>query len=149
MNFIDLLLVALAGVGFAKGRRRGLADELYRMINMGFGFITGIGLFKFAGNIAGALPGIEGGNASALGFLGSFGGAVVVIRLLKSKIKDVLEAKLKNPNARMLGGILGGGKAAIAGLAGISAATLSDVGFLNNLTSGSAIGSLLQKLIGG
>ena len=149
MNFIDFLLAGVTGLGFAKGLRRGLAEELYRIINMGFGLITGLGLFKISGNIAGALPGVEDGNASALGFLGSFGAAVAIITLIKSKIKNLLEAKLKNPHARTLGGIIGGGKAAIAGLAALCAATLSDISFLEKITSGSAVGSLIEKLIGG
>jgi len=93
MNAVDIISLVYVGLGYLMGRKRGLAKEVYRMINMAIVALTGVGLSKWIGKLLSVIPGVSGENSGMLGFVVVVVGTLVLLRVIRRKLRAALAIK--------------------------------------------------------
>ena len=144
MSIVDLLAAAGLGLGFFKGRKRGLGLELYKLINIGIPILMGCGLYTLAGRVIGLIPGLDTEQSGFVGFLGVFGVTLYLLRTTRKKLKSFLVGKFGETSS-MLGGLAGTVRAGVIVLGALTGIQLSPARFI---TEGSLFGKVLGAITG-
>lgn len=120
MNVVDLLAAASVAGGALRGRKRGLADEAYRLLRVGISFAAGCGLYGFVSDLLGKVLSLGGDVSGPMGFIATMGGTWSVLRLLRQKLQSLVDAHLAR-HAAVGGAVAGGIRAFVWVLAILSA----------------------------
>ena len=107
MNLIDLGAVAYTGFSAARGRRRGLADESYRLLRLGVAFGAGCGLFSLVHGLVAKVLSLDHTQSGPLVFVGTVGGTWLLLRSLKKKFTAWVATRFAAHQA--IGGLVAGG----------------------------------------
>lgn len=83
---IDILSSVYVLFGTFRGRRRGVPEELYRLVRTGLAFLSGLGLYGLVQSTMQTIPGFAG----AAGFALSYAGVFVLLRKTRKAIRDRL-----------------------------------------------------------
>lgn len=111
MNVIDLLSAAYIGISAARGRKRGLADESYRLLRLGVAFGAGCGLYGLVSGAIESLLSLAPTVSGPVGFAGTVGGAWMLLRGLKQKLTAWVAVRFAPHQA--VGGMIAGGLRAL------------------------------------
>jgi hypothetical protein len=148
MNFVDLIAIAGLGVGYLRGRKRGLDRELYRLINVGLLMVGGCGLFKLIGKGLSFLPFLSAENSGLPGFLLGMGVAFVVVRKIRKGLRAALAAKFGTASHRNTAGFVGMARWGVVIVGVVAALVLSRVGvWMDPVTEGSLLGRAVAALL--
>ncbi len=107
MNGLDLLGAGYIAFSAWRGRRRGLADEAYRLLRLGVAFGTGCGLYGLVSDGLGRLLSLAPALSGPLGFAGTVGGTWLLLRALRRKLAEWIGARF--PTHQATGGLIAGG----------------------------------------
>ncbi|WFB37755.1 CvpA family protein [Kiritimatiellota bacterium B12222] len=144
IQWIDVLLLLPVAAGFKKGLKRGPAEEAWKAFNTFGATLLGTGTFLLFQNHF-----TQWAHSTGLGsitsFLAGFGGSFAILRIVKKKVKQLLETKLKD-RARWIGGLLGALRMAAWSLAGLTASILSPIS--ESVEAHSQLAKALASLIG-
>jgi uncharacterized membrane protein required for colicin V production len=97
----------LAWGGF-KGRRRGLAVELPRLVSVTLALVTGAGLTRWANHALGEIDKLTGQIAGALGWGGALVGAFYLARQLRGWMGRWIMSQLPEESAEKRAGMAAG-----------------------------------------
>lgn len=129
MNAIDLIAVVYTGISVARGRRRGLADESYRLLRMGVAFGAGCGLYGLVSGALGHLLSLAPAVSGPVGFAGTVGGAWLLLRALKKRLTVWIAARFA-PQQEVGGMIAGGLRALVLTMSVLATGVLAGGGGL-------------------
>jgi len=102
---VDLISIGVIALTARKGKRRGPAREIYRLIRLSVALTAGCGLYRLThGVLKDLLPAASGLS----GFLIYFAGAFSVVRLLKTMLIKYLDQRFENSFKDRAGLISGG-----------------------------------------
>lgn len=102
---IDIFLLAYALWGAFRGRRRKLAEMLYRLLRTAMAMITGVGLFRWIGS---ALSVVTGKYFSdSMGFVIAFVFPLVVVRVFKNTLQAWIDKRMGSDDGRLWAAMLG------------------------------------------
>jgi hypothetical protein len=140
VSVIDIVVVAGLGLGFFRGRKRGLGLELYKLVNIGIPVLAGCGLYTLAGSVVRLIPGLGGEGSGLLGFVGVFAGTFFVLRTVRKRLRVYLAEKFGEAS-RTAAGLVGTTRAGVLLLGLLTGIQLSPARFV-------AEGSLFGRIIG-
>lgn len=120
MNIVDAVSAAYVAFGAYRGRKRGFSDEAYRLLRMAIAFVAGCGLYGVVSQLIGKVLSLGGEVSGPVAFLGTVGGAWLLLRKLKRGFIAWVFAKTKPYEG--LGGAVAGGVRALLIVVSIVAA---------------------------
>ena len=124
MNMVDGLVAAYVAFGANRGRRRGLAEEVYRLLRVSLAMVAGCGLYSLVGDLVGKVLSLGADISGPVGFVGSMLGAWSLLRLLKARLVDW--GSLRFHSFIEVGGAIAGGlRALVLALAAMLTAHLA------------------------
>lgn len=107
MNLLDLGGLAYISIAAARGRKRGLADESYRLLRLGTAFGAGCGLHELVHGLLERVLALAPSYSGPLAFAGTVGGAWLLLRALKRTLTAWIAARF--PAQQAMGGMVAGG----------------------------------------
>ena len=107
MNLLDLGGLAYISFSAARGRKRGLADESYRLLRLGTAFGAGCGLHELVHDLISRVLSIAPAYSGPLAFAGTVGGTWMLLRTLKRKLTEWIATRF--PDHQAVGGLVAGG----------------------------------------
>ena len=144
MSIVDLVVVAGLGLGFVRGRKRGLGLELYKLVNIGIPILAGCGLYTLAGGVVSLIPGLGGEGSGLLGFLSVFAGTLFLMRIIRKKLRVYLVGRFGEAS-RTVAGVVGTTRVGVLLLGLLTGIQLSPARFI---TEGSLFGRIIGALTG-
>jgi hypothetical protein len=104
-----------------RGRRRGFAEESWRLVRAAVALFAGAGLFRLLGGALDAALGGAAGLSRVAGFGLAFGGAWALLRALRQRFVAAVTARTQGPKWRWAAAAAG----AVRGLVLLVAAVLA------------------------
>lgn len=120
MNAVDLVAAAYVAYGAARGRRRGLADEAYRLLRVGVSFAAGCGLYGLVSDLLKKALALGADVSGPLAFVATMAGAWSLLRFLRKWLMAWIAARFA-PHAAVGGAVAGGIRTLVWTLALVSA----------------------------
>ncbi|HEY8240500.1 MAG TPA: CvpA family protein [Kiritimatiellia bacterium] len=112
MTALDAITLGYMGFSAWRGRKRGLADETYRLTRVATALLAGCGLYGAISHGIDALVHLAPGVSDTVGFVASFAGAFALLRAARRRLIDWVHARVRGP-ALALGGALAGAVRAV------------------------------------
>lgn len=113
MTTIDLIILAILVGGLARGFMAGAIRQITSLIGIVLAFALAVQLMEPAGNVVADSLGLAPSLAPVLGFVAVFAVVQIVFFLLGQIVEHLVEALRLSPVNRLIGGVLGGFKAAL------------------------------------
>lgn len=107
MSIVDLISAAYVAYGAARGKKRGLADEAYRLLRVGVSFAAGCGLYGLVSDLLKQVLSMGSDVSGPVGFAATMGGAWALLRFAKQKLTAWITARFA-PHAALGGAVAGG-----------------------------------------
>jgi hypothetical protein len=127
MNMVDGLVAVYVALGASAGRKRGLAEETYRLLRMSIALVAGCGLYSLVGDLLGKLISMGSDISGPVAFVGSMAGAWTLLRVLRAKLVNGVALRF-HAYSELGGAIAGGLRNLVLALAGLITAHLSGHG---------------------
>lgn len=108
VNLVDLIVLVYLGYGAWRGRRRGLPRELPRLLSGLIVAITGCGLLRWSGRLAGAISQKAGIATGLTGFIGVAIAAFVLWRLFRVRLREWVARRWPDPHLQRRAGLVAG-----------------------------------------
>lgn len=121
---VDLVAGAYVVYGTVRGRKRGLADESFRLVRFAVALAAGCGLYGLISQGAERLLSLAGDISAPVVFAGTVGGSWWLLRALKHRFKAWVGARFM-PYARAGGAVAGGLRTALVVLGAVGVLTLA------------------------
>ena len=86
MSPVDLIAAAYVAYGAARGRKRGLADESYRLLRVGLSFVAGCGLYGLVSGFLKQVLSVGADVSGPVGFVATMAGAWALLRLVRQRL---------------------------------------------------------------
>ena len=148
MNGFDLLAVIGLGWSARRGYRRGLSEELFRLLRLGLALLAGTGLYHgVAGGLAAITP-LSEGLSQSIGFAGSTVGVWLLLSRLRRLLRRTVEDRVAAGWAQTGGAILATAKSLLA-IVGIVATAYvgSGLPFREAIAENSWIGHAISRVL--
>lgn len=113
MTTIDIIILAVIAGGLARGFMAGAIRQITSLIGIVLAFALAVQLMQPAGEVVVESLGLSSSLVPVLGFIAVFGLVQIVFFLLGQLVEHLVEALLLSPVNRLVGGVLGGFKAAL------------------------------------
>jgi uncharacterized membrane protein required for colicin V production len=107
MSALDAITLGYMGIAAVRGARRGVGDEVFRLVRVGTALLAGCGLYETVSNALDAVFGSASAVSDTTGFIASFGGAYLLIRMARRQLVAWVAARVSG-FARTVGGALAG-----------------------------------------
>lgn len=144
MNLLDGLVAVYVAYGAQRGRKRGLAEEAYRLLRVGVALIAGCGLYGLVSDLIGKVLATGSEISGPVGFVATMVGAWSLLRVLRARVVAWVTAKYQ-PYAAVGGAVAGGLRNLTLALSAMITAQLAGrSGFLAE----SGLGKLIAMLVG-
>ena len=144
MNMIDGLVAAYVALGANRGRKRGLAEETFRLLRMSVALVAGCGLYSLVGDLVGRLLSLRDYVSGPIGFVASMVVAWSLLRVLRTALVNWVALRFRS-YIELGGAIAGGLRNLVLALAGLITAHLSDYG---GFMADSWVGTLIRWVVG-
>lgn len=113
MTTIDLLILVVIAGGLGRGFMVGAVRQVTGLIGVVLAFALAVQLMRPAGEIIVQSTGLASSLVPVLGFVTVFAGVQIVFFLLGQVVEHLIDALNLSPVNRLLGGVVGGFKAAL------------------------------------
>lgn len=120
MNIVDLVSGAYVAYGAARGRKRGLADEAYRLLRIGISFAAGCGLYGLVSDLLRQVLSLGADVSGPVGFVAIVAGAWSLLRFARKRLTAWIAVRFAS-HASLGGAIAGGLRTAVWVLSLVSA----------------------------
>lgn len=120
MNIIDLISAAYVAFGAIRGRKRGMADEAYRLLRIGVSFLAGCGLYGLVSDLLKQVLAMGGDVSGPVGFVAIMAGAWSLLRFARKRLTAWIALRFAS-HASLGGAIAGGLRTAVWVLSLVSA----------------------------
>jgi uncharacterized membrane protein required for colicin V production len=149
INVIDLLVLFYLAYGANRGRRRGFARELPRAFGSTLAFVSGFGVYRWAGKLLSEASHLAGQTTSGLTFLGIVIGAIMLVRHFRTRIRTWAEAKYPDEGFQKRAGTVAGLiRTLMLSSTVILFISIAPLGFLRKpFTEGSLVGRTLNRWV--
>jgi uncharacterized membrane protein required for colicin V production len=112
MNMLDGVMLAYAAWSGARGAKRGLPDEAYRLLRLVVSLGAGCGLFAIVNKIVASVMALGGDTTGGgLGFAGGLALAFIAMRKLRAGVTAAVQhwadQKIIRPGGALLGALRG------------------------------------------
>jgi hypothetical protein len=107
VNVVDLISAAYVAFGAVRGRKRGLADEAYRLLRVGISFAAGCGLYGLMSDLLKNVLSLGADVSGPVGFVATMAGAWALLRMAKRRLTAWIAARFASHAA--IGGAVAGG----------------------------------------
>lgn len=114
LNWLDLVLLALIGLGVWRGLKTGLAQQLVSTVGLFLAFVVAAALMGPVGESVVASLGVSERTAPVVGFVVLFAAVLGLVAAVGHTFRKVMEAVKLTGVDRMAGALLGGLKAALS-----------------------------------
>lgn len=146
MSLIDLLVAAYAGYGVWRGWRRGLPNELPRVVGITVFAVSGCGLFRWTNHALMETSRLAGQTTGGLGVIGIMVATWFLVRHFRAKIGDW--AKQRYGKAERVGAVAGGVRAVLLACVVLLVFAHWPLKFLTRpVTEGSLLGRGLTRYV--
>lgn len=113
MTTIDILILVIIIGGLGRGFMVGAVRQVTGLIGVVLAFALAVQLMRPAGEVIVESTGLASSLVPVLGFVAVFAGVQVVFFLLGQLVEHLVDALSLSPVNRLLGGLVGGFKAAL------------------------------------
>lgn len=113
MTTIDIIILAILAGGLARGFLAGAIRQITSLIGIALSFALAVQLMDSTGDVVVESLGLSSSLAPVLGFVAVFAVVQIVFFLLGQIVEHLVEALRLSPVNRLIGGVLGGFKAAL------------------------------------
>jgi uncharacterized membrane protein required for colicin V production len=108
MDPADLVAAGYLAWGTLKGRRRGLSDELPRLVSVTLALITGAGFSMWADHLITEVNKLTGQAAGAAGWGGILVGAFYLARQWRARMGQWIDNQISDETVQKRGGMIAG-----------------------------------------
>lgn len=144
MNLLDGMVAVYVAYGAQRGRKRGLAEEAYRLLRVGVALLAGCGLYGLVSGLIGKVLSLGSDVSGPVGFVATMLGAWSLLRVVRARVVAWVTATYQ-PYAAVGGAIAGGVRNLILAVSAMITAHLAGrSGFLAE----SGLGKLIAMLVG-
>lgn len=113
MTTIDVLILVIIAGGLGRGFMVGAVRQITGLIGVVLAFAMAVQLMRPAGEVIVQSTGLAPSLIPVLGFVAVFAGVQIVFFLLGQLVEHLVDALNLSPVNRLLGGVVGGFKAAL------------------------------------
>lgn len=148
-NIFDILVVAYTGYGSVRGFRRGLGNELPRLIAILLFVLTGWGISHWIRSGLGEIQHLTGQTIGGVGFIGLYVASFYLAKFIRGHTSRWVLKHVPNPEHQKKCGVGAGGfRALVLGCTLIVFLGLMPLGFLKTpFSQGSFIGRNLIRFV--
>ena len=145
MSIVDLTACLMVLLGFLRGFKTKIEDQLYRLIRIGFPMITGCGLFGFVKKVLGFVPGLDAEHTGFFGFMGVIAISFLALRKGTKKLRSYFAERFGDQPMAGLSAVVGGVRCIVLVVSILFGLALSPA---RSVVEGSFLGKLILMMVG-